>query len=58
MKGSLMIRMENFSLLRTDLLKRYFDFFFLSAHLHTFQILDHTISSSFCTGKPHSGLDG
>lgn len=52
MKGSLMIRMENFSLLRTDLLKRYFDF--CSDRLHNCQLLDLTISSllSICAGEP------
>lgn len=43
MKGSLMTRTGNFSLLRTGLLKRYFDF--CSARLHNCQLLDLTISS-------------
>lgn len=42
MKGSSMIRMENFSLLRTGLLKRYFHF--CSARLHSCQLLDLTMS--------------
>lgn len=43
MKGSLMIRMGNFSLLRTGLLKRYYNF--CSAPLHNCHLPNLTISS-------------
>ena len=59
MKESLMIRMGSFSLLRTGLLKRYFNFY--SPRLHNDHLLDLTVSSFFfffCAGEPQSGLYG